>query len=199
MDTENPDYDLGHANIYPEGGYFQHEEPVAPKPKVAAPEVDPGMWELMQRYGHELGDMAHKEWQDVKARGVKQNAIDYAKGAASNIPMLVGMPADTLDLFRSAMPPRDSGNPYANSLRGLLDKYLGTGEDPLYGSEFWTLGTKDLGLDLEGEGLGYMAGNMLGAGALLKQKRLRDGVLNIIRDMRAPPQRVERHIFDDLQ
>jgi hypothetical protein len=166
-------YDLGHESIYPEGGYFQHDEP------PVEPQIDPGLWALVKRYGSALGDMAGEEWEAAKARGAKQNAIDYAKGAASNVPMLVGMPSDSLALFRQALPPTESANPYANSIRSLLNKYLGEDEDkPFLGSEYLMDKSKDAGLDLEGEGLGYQAGSLLGlvgVGGLLRHgvRRLR--------------------------
>ena len=147
-------------------------------------EVEPGLWALMKRYGSALGDMADEELEAAKARGAKQNAIDYAKGMAANVPMLAGMPVDALDLFRAAMPPRESANPYANSLRGMLDKYIGTEEEPLYGSEYLMDRVKDAGLDLEGEGLGYQTGNLLGlagVGGLLKR-----GVRGATRRLREP-------------
>ena len=147
-------------------------------------EVEPGLWALMKRYGSALGDMADEELEAAKARGAKQNAIDYAKGMAANVPMLVGMPVDALDLFRAAMPPRESANPYANSLRGMLDKYIGTEEEPLYGSEYLMNRVKDAGLDLKGEGLGYQTGNLLGlagVGGLLKR-----GVRGATRRLREP-------------
>jgi hypothetical protein len=163
--------DIGEPEEYARGGLVEDE-------------VEPGLWALMKRYGSALGDMADEEWEAAKARGAKQNAIDYAKGMAANVPMLAGMPVDALDLFRAAMPPRESANPYANSLRGMLDKYIGTEEEPLYGSEYLMDRVKDAGLDLEGEGLGYQTGNLLGlagVGGLLKR-----GVRGATRRLREP-------------
>jgi hypothetical protein len=147
-------------------------------------EVEPGLWALMKRYGAALGDMADEEWEAAKARGAKQNAIDYAKGMAANVPMLAGMPVDALDLFRAAMPPIESANPYAKSLRGMLDKYIGTEEEPLYGSEYLMDRVKDAGLDLEGEGLGYQTGNLLGLAGV--SGLLKRGVRGAARRLREP-------------
>jgi len=89
-------------------------------------------------------------------RGVAGNTIDALKGsAASLLTGTLGAPADYLSMVPLA--PKESGNPYANAIRDFVQDP----DKPFLGSDYLT---EKIGLD--GEGLAYGAGQMIGPSAL---------------------------------
>ena len=116
--------------------------------------------------------------QAAQNRGVVGNITDALKGAGRAYSAdIAGTPVDVRNMVSGALSPEGGGNPYASAIRNLIGP-----PDEKYSSDYFA---KNLGI--EGEGLAYDLGNMLGPEAAKAALRniTRPSVLNIFAGERA--------------
>jgi len=116
--------------------------------------------------------------QAAENRGAVGNITDALKGVGRAYSAdIAGTPVDVRNMVSGALSPEGGGNPYASAIRNLI----GTPDDK-YSSDYFA---KNLGI--EGEGLAYNLGNMLGPEAAKSALRniTRPSVLNIFAGERA--------------
>ena len=116
--------------------------------------------------------------QAAQNRGVVGNITDALKGAGRAYSAdIAGTPVDVRNMVSGALSPEGGGNPYASAIRNLIGP-----PDDKYSSDYFA---KNLGI--EGEGLAYDLGNMLGPEAAKTALRniTRPSVLNIFAGERA--------------
>lgn len=102
-------------------------------------------------YLRALADRLKSSWQEQSAKPINQSLADALKGTLRGVTAdFLGAPADMATAY---LAPPESGNPYANAIRGLF----GGGATPVGGSDWWA-GKINLP---EGHGLAYEAGRML--------------------------------------
>jgi len=127
--------------IYPPEGYFPQ-----------APESDPGLLELANRYRKALAAEALTGMARSISEGPVKNAKDFGTGFLRSGADWAGGPADILSML--PLSPPEGGNPYARSIRNLLGS---DAERPYMGSDY--LADR---AGLQGEGLAYETGRMAG-------------------------------------
>ncbi len=123
-------------------------------------------------------EQALNAMQAAQNRGVVGNITDALKGAGRAYSAdIAGTPVDVRNMVSGALSPEGGGNPYASAIRNLIGP-----PDEKYSSDYFA---KNLGI--EGEGLAYDLGNMLGPEAAKAALRniTRPSVLNIFAGERA--------------
>jgi len=157
--------------IYPPEGYF---------PQAQEPEVDPGLLEIAARYRDQLAADALTGMARSVSQGPVRNAKDFGMGFLRSGADWAGGVSDIASMI--PLSPPEGGNPYARAIRNLLGP---DPDKPFMGSDY----IADRA-GLQGEGLAYETGRMMGGfgGLALLKSLLRQAPRSLVgmRLVRAP-------------